>query len=405
MSLNNTLFEAALKQLYPTGSIEQVLYQDHVLLGLIPKRNNFQGKEAKIPIQYGRPQNRSATFSVAQSRGSTSQQTAWLLNMAKNYGFAEVDNLTIESSKTNKGAFVSALKHEMDGAIEGLARNLQSSLYGDGSGNIGQRASVAASTLTLTNEQDIVSIEIGQVIQASPNADGSSVRAGTITVSAVNRDAGTFDFTGSITGFADNDFLFMEGDIGLKLQGTAGWIPSTAPSATPFFNVDRSKDTTRLGGVRFDGTPFTIREALFKAAVRLDREGGKPDYVFMNPDDYASLLAELESDSLYDKAQAKPSTFSKQDYGIVYDVIMIHGPKGPIKVVSDRDCPVGRAFMLTMKTWGLWSIGDPVRVFQLDGTAYLRQAAEDGVEIRCFSYSNVACSAPGYNANIALPAL
>ena len=404
MTINNAVFEPVLKELYPQGSVERALYIDNPLLGMIPKKNNFQGELAKIPIQYARSQNRSANFTDAQSRGAANKYAAWLLTMKRNYGFADIDNLTIESSKTNKGAFVEALSEAMTGAIDGLARNINIDLYRDGNGRVGQRGSDAASVTTLTQEQDITSLEVGQVLVASPNIDGSSLRSGTITITSVDRDAGTFSYTGTITGYADNDYLFFQGDIGSKISGLGEWIPDQAPASTPFYGVDRSIDSTRLGGVRFpEGANYSVREALFRASVRLHREGGMPDYTFMNPDNYAALLSELESDALYDKAQAK--TFGNVDYGISYNALVVHGPRGTIKVISDRDCPVGKSYMLTMKTLEMWSIGEPVRVFDLDGTPMLRQPTSDGVEIRCFSYSNLVVKDPGKNAVITLPDL
>lgn len=404
MALDNTLFQPVLKELYPQGSVERDLYVDHALLGMIPKKQNFQGELAKIPIQYARSQNRSATFTDAQGRGATNKYAAWLLTMKRNYGFADIDNLTIESSKTNKGAFVEAVSESMTGAIDGLARNMNIDLYRSGNGLVGTRGSDAASVTTLGQVQDITSLEVGQVLIASTNVDGSSPRAGSITITSVDRDAGTFGYTGTITGYADNDYLFFQGDTeDKKISGLGAWVPDTAPSASLFYGVNRSVDTTRLGGVRFDGSQFSVREALFKASVRLSREGGMPDYTFMNPDNYAALLSELESDAMYDKAQ--PKTMSGADYGISYNALVVHGPRGTIKVISDRDCPVGKAYMLTMKTLELWSIGEPVRVFDLDGTPMLRQPTSDGVEIRCFSYSNLVVKDPGKNAVITLPNL
>ena len=39
--------------------------------------------------------------------------------------------------------------------------------------------------------------------------------------------------------------------------------------------------TTRLGGIRFDGSSLPLEEAFIGAASRAAREGGKPDVCFM----------------------------------------------------------------------------------------------------------------------------
>ena len=72
------------------------------------------------------------------------------------------------------------------------------------------------------------------------------------------------------------------------------WIPATAPSAgDAFWGVDRSKDVTRMAGVRFDGSSESIEEALIDGAALVAREGGQPDYCFMNFTSYAALEKSL----------------------------------------------------------------------------------------------------------------
>lgn len=406
MALDNVKYDAILKELYPVENIEQALYQDHAFLGIVNKNTNFQGKRAILPLQYARPQNRSATASTAFGGTTSSEFISWQIDMAKNYGSAVIDNLTLMSSKTQPGAFRPALETEMDSALDGLARNLNEGLFGDGSGRKGQRASDAASVTTLTNVQDIVRFELGQVIVASPNADGSSVRAGSITITSVDRDLGTIGYTGSITGYADNDFLFQQGDIGLKMNGLGAWLPTTAPGSTLFNGVDRSADTTRLGGVRYNGSSQTVREALYSAATRVSREGGRPDHVFMNPDDYRELQFELEADSIFDKAVVSAKGMNASlNYNINYDVIQISGPKGKISVHSDIDCPVGFAYMVQLNTWELYCIDSPVFIYEEDGTSFLRVSGADELQVRVQSYANLACRAPGKNAVVTLPAL
>lgn len=403
-------FRPLLKRLYPGNTHLDLAYTNHVMLGMFNKDNNFQGEAIKIPVMTSRPQNRSATFAKAKGTGGggkTSKQQFFLIDTVENYNFGFVDNKTIQVSKGNKGAVTAALQHETDQAIKALARNLNIDLFGNGSGQIGQRASLSTDTVTLSNVQDVVKFENGMTLVASPNADGSSPRAGSADVVAVDRDAGTvtLDSAAGITSFADNDYLFVDGDIGEKLKGLDAWIPATAPTSSPFFGLDRSVDPTRLGGVRFSGTNLTHREALIKCAARVHREGGMPDYVVMNTDDYAELSAELDSDIVYDKAIAQYYKMDKERASISYEAIVLNTPHGKMKILADRDCPVGVAYMLQMDTWTLHSVGDIVSIFNTDGLPFLRASDFDGVEIRVHSYPQLSCDAPGKNARLTLPAL
>lgn len=82
--------------------------------------------------------------------------------------------------------------------------------------------------------------------------------------------------------------------------------------------------------------------------------------------------------------------------------IMINGPRGPIKVVADQNCPSDRAFMLQMNTWKLYSLGKAVRIQDADGMKFLRESTADALEVRIVSWAQLGCRAPGFSCNIRL---
>jgi len=408
MALDLPSFDAALKQHYTSDMVENMVYQDNPLLAMIPKYEDFGGKNLPIPLLYGNPQGRSATFSNAQTRGaaSASQLADFVLTRVKDYSIATIDNETLEASKGNKNAFMEAATTEIDGAIHVLSRSLAVGLYRDSSKYVGQvsaePAEAATTVITLTNLEEITNFEIGMDIVIWSAKSGGTQRTfdGTATaalISAVDRDAGSitladaYDSSGTI---AASDYLFINGDRGLGISGLEGWLPSSAPSATSYFGVDRSVDTTRLGGVRYDASAQPIEEGLIDAASRLAREGGKPDYCFLNYAKYAELEKSLGS-----KVQYIDLSVNAQ---VGFRGILINGPRGPIKVIADQNCLAGSAFMLTMKSMKLYSLGKAVRVIDTDGLQMLRQASSDGVEVRYGFYGNVGCRAPGWNAHVTL---
>ena len=87
---------------------------------------------------------------------------------------------------------------------------------------------------------------------------------------------------------------------------------------------------------------------------------------------------------------------------IGFNAIEIYGSNGAVKVISDRNCPKGRAFLTQMDTWKMTSLGEPVRLFEADGLKMLRSPSADALDIRTFSYSNVGCTAPGKNMQVKL---
>lgn len=356
---------------------------------MVPKMTDFGGKNLPIPIIYGNPQNGSATFATAQAGVSTSQLKDFVLLRSKDYSLAFIDNETLEASKGNANSFLDAATTEIDGAIHSCARSLAVALYRSGSGSLGQisaGSSVGTATITLSDLESITNFEKSMVLQASATDGTGSVRSGTVTITALDRDLGAITVSGNwsagIPAIATSDFLFRNGDYNLKVKGLQAWLPNTAPTAGDnFFSVDRSSDASRLAGIRFDGSAMPIEEALVKAASRVAREGGKPEYCFISYTKYADLENALGSKVQY--------IDMKVNAEIAFRGVQINGPRGPIKVVPDVSCPGDRAFMIQMNVWKLYSLGKCPQILDTDGLKMLRQATADGVEVRIGYYAQL----------------
>lgn len=405
MALDLTSFAAALKEHYTDDRVENMVYKDNPLLAMLPKYEQFGGKNLPIPIIYGNPQGRSATFSTAQSNKTSSQLKDFVLTRSRDYSLASIDNETMEASKGNANAFLEAATVEIDGAIQSATRSLAVALYGTGSGSIGQAPSsggpFTGTTLTLQDIEDITNFEVGMELVFSASDGGGTVKSGKVTVTKVNRTDGiiTTDALSAIdggTGVADNDYIIVEGDYDLKVSGLRAWLPDSEPTSSPFFGVDRTADTTRLGGLRYDGSSQPIEEALVDAAVRAAREGGRPDVCFMSYDKYADLEKALGSKVQYVDLRANAE--------IGFRGILVHGPRGPIRVVPDQNCPGKRAFMLQMDVWKLYSLGKAPKILDSDGLKLLRDGNADSVEVRVGYYAQLGSRAPGWNVNIKLEA-
>jgi hypothetical protein len=315
---------------------------------------------------------------------------------------ASIDNETIEASKGNANAFLEATAVEIDGAIHSCARSLGISMFRDGSGWIGQvsaePAEAATTVITLKEAEDVTNFEVGMRLNiwsaktggTQRNTDGSDT---SWLVTAVDRDAATVTLDDAYTSsgtIAANDYFFVEGDRGNKVKGLEAWIPDVAPvGGDSFFGVDRSVDASRLAGIRKTGTDKPIEEALIDLASRIAREGGKPDYCFMNYEKFSNLEKSLGS-----KVQYVDLSVNAE---IGFRGILVHGPRGPIKVVADQNCLPDRAYMLQMDTWKLYSLGDAPKILSSDGLKMLREASADAVEVRIGYYGQVGCRAPGFN--------
>jgi hypothetical protein len=400
MAMSATAVSALLKEMYPDDVLQNIVYESNPLLAMIPKEEDASGEYVKVPLIYGNAQNRSATFSNAASGSTGAALQAFLLTYAENYSIASVTGKVARASRNNEGAFAKALELEMDSALKSLANDIANSLYRTSDGWKAQvnaePAEAATTVITLKNVEDITGFEVGMVVNIWSAASGGSQRSTdgsdvSWTITNVDRDAGSITLDDAYTSsgtIAANDYIVIEGDRGEKLSGLLDWIPASAPGATAFYGVDRSIDTTRLGGVRVSGSALPIEDALLKLAARIGREGGSPDCCFLSFSKYNELVTSLG-------AKVQFTEFKTGEVG--FAGILIHGPKGAIKVYPDAQCPDNYGFMLTLKTWKLYSMGKAFQIDDLDGNKVLRSSNSDGVDIRCVSYANLGCHAPGFN--------
>lgn len=408
MALDMTTFDDAMKQLYSVERVENMVYADNPLLAMIPKSEKFFGKNIPIPIQYGIPQSRGVTVATAQgvSRDYVGVEQ-FVLTRVKDYAVATIDGETIMASENDEGAFMEAASAQVDGCIHTLTRSLAQKIYRDGYGSIGVIGSgYNSTTVVLATTEDIVNFEVGMSLQFAPSNTGTlrSTGTGKTTVTAVDRSSGTLTLAAapSTLGVAANgEYIFQEGDhhatgaSRLVLSGLEGWFPATAPGGSDsWFGANRSTDVSRLAGQRLDGSAMAIDEALLKGANLVGREGHKITHYFCSFDKYTALELALGAKVQYVDIKVNPE--------VGFRGITINGPRGPIKVIPDHNCPSNRAFGLNMETIKLWSLGKMVQVIDTDGLSMLRQSTNDGVEIRYGFYGNLACTAPGSNINVQL---
>lgn len=393
----------ALKEHYKPQRIKEMSYKNNPLLALMPKYEAFGGENMPIPLILTGPQRRSATFATGQSNTSTSSVKQFLITRARDYSFASIEHEAIRASESNADAFVRYATMEIDGAIHSLKRSLAVAMYRDGTGSIGTLNADpgTGTTFTLATTSDITNFEVGMDVVFAADAASALRSGGSRTISGVNRETGVVTVSAAIdAAVGSSDLVFQAGDYTaaddvLKLRGLDAWLPSSAPSSTAFFGVDRSVDPTRLGGVRYDGSSLPIEEALIGGASLVAREGGSPDFCFMDFESYRDLEKALGSKAVYDKVVSA-------DANVGFKALTIHGPRGPIQVIPDQNCSANVAYLLQLDTWSLNSLGMAPQILDLDGNSMLRESSADAYEVRCGFYGNVACSAPGWNCRVAL---
>jgi hypothetical protein len=374
---------------------------DNPFLAMVKKNTDFGGKFKPIPIITGVSQGTSATFSNAQGNQSPVQIQSFLLTRVQQYSIATIDNQTMLASRTDKMSFLEGSKLVIDGAIRSCTNAVAAALFRSGTGSIGQISSIASGVITLSNSADVVQFEVNMVLQANATDGGAAPRAALGYVVAVDRSGGTVTVALSMGGAAAspgswtaNDYLLVQGNNNAWASGLSAWVPFTAPGASDlFYGVNRSVDTWRLGGGRYDGSSQSIEEALIDGSSLIAREGGKPKVCITNFTSWGALEKSLGAKCVYIDHSGPAE--------IAFRGIRVHGANTTIDVFPDRNCQPQTGYLLQMDTWALEGLGDVPQILRYgDGLEMLRVFNSDAGEVRVGAYFNLRTNAPGWNENI-----
>lgn len=402
--LDSTALQQVLKVQYTQTKVNNLAYPESPFFAKVKKETDFGGKLEQVAFQYGSPQGRGAAFAVGLGNMTASVYDAVSVTRVKDYAFAQITGEMIDAAASDKYSLLNGLKREIDNAIYTCARSIANGLFSTGGGARGQvdaSTSLGTPNLVLKDINSVVNFEKNMVLNlGSTDGTTGAKRAGTLTILSVNRDTGVLTMTGNITAgvaaAASQDFIFQNGDFEATktcITGLPGWIPTVAPvGGDNFFGLDRSSDATRLAGLRFSSTAGgPIEETLIKCAARLVREGGKPDVVVMNPIDYANLVVALGSKVVIEDTKLPDATIGIRE-------LKLQGPKGPLSVVCEANCPTGFFYMLTMSSWRFKTLLGAPRILNADGLQMARDATTDSYILRIGYYGNLICDAPGWNA-------
>lgn len=428
---------AVLKELYVDNSdfVKDLVYAKNPSFALIPKNESTDGLAGKyipVPIQFGDPQGRSHTFTNAQGNQTPNAYDSFFVYIIQDYQLVTITNLLIEQTKSNAGAFVDEMKREMDGGIKNLSNNMAFEQFGSGTATrgvtTGSLTVVSGSTYTLqlANPQSVVNFEVGMTLQASATDGGAVIPTGTplvpdlAQVTAVNRGTGVvtvLETQGAPhTNWVSGSYLTVQGDIPaaggsgsgplgasgsyLAASGFSAWMPATDPATNDsFWGVNRSVDPTRLAGLRYDASSYSIEEGVTNALGYANREGADPDTLILSFQSYTAL-----ENALGAKVQYVDIKHDEAD--IAFEGIRFHSAYGYVTVFADRNAIPYTGLALTMDTWKLRSLGKAPHIltYGLEGLEGLRVGNSDALEVRIGCYYNYTCNAPGWNLRVLLSA-
>jgi hypothetical protein len=425
-SIDSSTIAAITKIRYPEGKPPRELKLNNPAFAAIAKNERFGGKFHEVPMTIAATQAASATFSNAYANAAlaTSYQNmyrSFQLTRKFDYSLARITGEAMKAYQGDLDSMVNVWLDSMDLAMFTAMRQQATMMFRDGLGWRGKIASTSGNVITLANKFDAYNFELGMILESFFNAGGgtnwlfSGIRGSTPSVTAIDRTAGTITVS-AIGALAANDYLCRAGDRTVSLTGDdmlstsnvvtgmkqwlAGSDLGTTPTGTktPFpttiYNVDRSADKVSLAGNILDATGAAPDEALIQLASNIAAEGGKPNFAWLNPRDYATLVKYLGSRLQYVEAK------SQEDPSIGFQAVRLHGDAGPIDVVADINVPQSEAYVLDFAQWEFASINGAPHIQNYDSNEFLRVSNDDAFEVRVVTYGNLKCKSPGKNGRL-----
>lgn len=406
------------KERYLDGKLEEIVYKDAPFFAKVNKEggDSIGGKYLVVPLNTAHNDAVSSNLQNAMSMMATSSEHAIAFQVPRVSQFNpfRIDGDLLDAIKGGNTGFVNAFNQVMDGSLKALSLRLCQQAFRTGYGHKGNIASIpgAVNQITLTNPEDIYSWEQDQRVVASSSL-ASNVLRGTspaqfLVVTKVDRVNNTVTFSANvstITGgggvWTVGDFLFAYGDredsatpLLRDIAGAGVWVPDTANAGT-LFGVNMATADSRAQGQNFDATSGPIEELIQRAAAFANRvePTATPDCLYLNPTRYADLAIALGVRARYVDEVAK-------DVAVGFRGIRVGTTYGEIICYSDPSVPVGRGYMLTMKSWTLKHIGkQPIQLWDEDGLQTIRDttgATEALVGFYKFR-GNLVCDTPSHN--------
>lgn len=439
---------AVLKQFYGEQDVENLLFRNSPVLMKI-KKLRISGKNYPLPMVYSRTGAVSSDFTkvaanAAQNYGGSSME----VTPGQLFSAVIIDPKEYLASQSSQGAFISIYALKAFTAMEGMRKVLASCLYRMGYLEIGTMTAKGTTTFTC-DPSTAMALDIGSVIYWALDVSSAARAGGTRTVTKVDLTAGGATYTITVDSAIDaavtnGDMIFIDGgrdagQAGLAPVGLGAWLPTVADRTgatwttyigTSFFGVNRSVYPVRLAGSfvkRNSGGGEKYNEALTRLIKDVRRNGGVPDMIVVNDEDYQTLITETNtSRTLWQAINSDPQkkaqnavTNGISAYQFAFSTNFIQ------YTYDDPFCPKGTAYVLDSSTVMLLSISnaepvnasptgnepgvpkaasqsEPTTNFQflvddMYSTTPVTTSSGDGLRVAYNLYGSFAVTAPGHN--------
>ena len=360
---------------------ENVYNSANVLLGRVKKSYNFTGKELAIAV----PQ----SFAGGVGSGSLPQANTAIYGDAriqakKMYAVVEIDRETIKASLSDEGAFVRATKEVVQKGVESFMRNLSRCLFSDGSGELGEVASIAGNVVTITaasfKEANLEERDLVNAVSGSSVIGGSNPEL--VEITAVDPATREVTLSAIPTGLAAGDKLVMQGSFQADPEGLKLLDKSTG-SSYGIAHGRRWKAAQKLNANTAIST-----DILNEMMLAVKKQSGKsPNLIITSFKQYEKILGIIEDKVQYN-VETRAALKGKNGAPLSFSGIQFMSVDGPVGIFPERFCDDDRLYLLNDAHIHIHHRPD-FGWFDDDGTVFLRKANSDSYEARYGGYLQV----------------
>jgi len=394
MSANLTTLSDILKEYY-LGPVAEQLNNEVLLLSRLESRSeDLVGKRAYVPLHHGRSGGIGARAEgVALPAAGRQDYDKAVYDLKYLYGRVEVTGPSMAKTKNETGAFLQALKSELDGIRNDLKKDLARQVYGNGSGVVGTVSADAANSTTVAYVGTEV-IRKGQLypgfVATIYDASATADLAGTHTVSSVDLSAGTVTFSAAVGA------TFAAGDQ-IRRAGVTTKTPAEGNTYSLSDEVDGiqrivADSATALGGITptganawWDNQRVAVSGALTLEAIQKGLNlariaGGMPTSVI------TSLGVQREFYDLLDQAVQYTNPESL-NYAAGFKTLSYNG----MPIIADIDAPYGKMYIMDESTMKVFSDQD-WHFLDADGMTLRQVSGYDAFEAVMTRYMNLGAT-------------
>lgn len=428
-SFLDVLANLARAQLAKRSEIIEQITDEHPTMQFLGfgKPKGGEGTQYEEPVILDDPQTVAATRQqvnlLTTTRAGAVQSKKWITPWVTLKGGITLDFDTIETTKysSDSTVLIDTMKRHVKGANRTYGREIANQLWRAAGGTVvAATIHTSSGLVTLSNPSQIHLIHNEECFQAADGESPSDELLGSGSlgfVSTINQEAGTFYVSATSGGTAGTPdgwynsgstiYLMKYGITGVgdtaveMLKGIPQWIPTSAPSATPFCNVVRTYNIAKLSGVRASSTLYSgvtsIAERVRIHSTQMAIFGfkmGKRAY-FMNPNVANKLEREMRQNHIWTGSEKNP------EFG--FESIVYRDATGMKEFVLDADVPESGIWLLDRDGCSLRSFGQLPHVVDTDGQTWRKDVDTDDMGMCLTGKCGFIIPAPGTCGYIPLP--